>query len=596
MDFTDWFNLIADWAAKIGETGLAVIGMVAVAYCLYFILIRGKVGKRSFSLGDIAEPAGLEGTGAVVQSLVLEELRSAGKGPHTLKMVDGPDAAIPAAAAFLPEQWAWLGPLLASRSRRLNIDLTPVAKSEGRIGLDVRLSDRKGREVESVSLAQPAGTDVESYASLATKAGAWLAFMVTKHSAGRRQQRHRVRLLGTEKWESYADFRCAQRCSGEEKRQWLDSALAKDHRNVGALVELGRELARHVDDDHEMAEGIRHLRIARRLLEPRYHFRSSLPWERGGASVDPLWYQTTYSLAVAHYNRYLVHRARASDPEGMAEHDLRESLALSLKLSKAVGATQLTFKSPWRRFAIRRRSSETLRGTLDREYDDLATLVAGPLASWEMRPTGHGGRPVVRPAEKGWAALTPSRLDVLWELLADLPDNPDGRLPSALSVLNIHTLARPVRSVADSENAEWDDDPLELVGLRARYQRSCVLMELGRYEEAVDDLEGALEHVSAVDCGEEGLGGRWLLEWVRKDPALALLWVGHSPLHRDAELAQARRRFQSAIRDKRDRITHAAAPISAGGQRPLTQNEKGSWAIRESLERTVSLDLPAAPP
>jgi hypothetical protein len=88
-------------------------------------------------------------------------------------------------------------------------------------------------------------------------------------------------------------------------------------------------------------------------------------------------------------------------------------------------------------------------------------------------------------------------------------------LPSAEQLLEL-------QERASGESGLSAGDQHELLPYRIRYHRACVLAELARYDEAVRELVRLLHHAGAVptEVGRQN-PGQEILEWARRDPALA---------------------------------------------------------------------------
>ena len=265
-------------AQIVALAGLAVLLLVLlwIAGLLVWKAVNGLrlvrvIGGR-YTISHIEDPPGAAGVGQAVRNRIADELNFARRSARTLQNVDSPDAAVPIEVTALPEPVKGLAPMVnfLLRQNRFVITVTILPVTSGVAELHVLLSRSSGKVLESRSFAEPigrAGSELEAYTGAAMQAGAWLTFMLDKYVRSRFAGNgdRRVELLGTRSWESYAWLCRGLRHARSEKEQiaWYNAALRDDHRNIGALIALGAQLAR---DSGSMDFGIRHLEWAREQL------------------------------------------------------------------------------------------------------------------------------------------------------------------------------------------------------------------------------------------------------------------------------------------------------------------------------------------
>lgn len=511
----------ADLPALAARAGAAV-GLITLLLILAWIVILlgwnitnwlrlvRVIGGR-YVINHVGDPRDVEDAGQAVLSRIVDELNFAGRGARTLQSVDSPDAAVPVQVASLPEPLKALAPLinLLVRQNRFVITVTLLPVTSDEADVHVLLSKSTGRVLESRRFTEPChdkGDELAAYTGAAMQAGAWLAFMLDKHMRSRlaRDGNRRVELLGTRSWQSYAflcrGLRHAQ--TEAEKTAWYNAALREDHRNIGALIALGAILAR---SEQSMHFGIRHLQWAREQLgdgtgghRHRAGLRRALRLEYPGTHADPKWFQATYALAIAllhrHDNR---HRRQRHDEQGC----LIDAIKKGTELAQAIGATQLTLASWWRRWAIQRGRRVELRRILDREDTTLASVVAASKASLEMQHPGY-----LLPPDPAWQPCDKRKL---WKRLRGLDPEDPASLPPAESLLNAQLCS--ARCTGDEE-CHLDQ--------RTRYNRACFHVRSGNYDKALEELKLVFAHVSA-EPGQDSEYSRKLLRWAAdRDPAL----------------------------------------------------------------------------
>ena len=506
-------------AAAIGAAIGTIVLLLILAWITGLLVWNGynrlrlwQVRGGRYAIKQVEDPPGIVGVGQAVRSRIVDELSFAGRSARTLQNVDSPDAAVPTQVPVLPEPIKGLGPLvnLLLHQDRFVITVTALPVLSDKAKLHVLLSRSTGKVLESRRFTEPIGNRediLEAYTGTAMQAGAWLAFMLDKYVRSRlpRNGNRRVELLGTHSWLSYAWLCRGLRHAQSEKEQiaWYNAALRVDHRNIGALIALGKRLTASEESIHF---GIRHLQWAREQLSGnrdsgpnREGMSRVLRIEHPGTHADPQWFQATFALAVA-----LLHRHDHRSPHRIEQGCLTEAVEVGTELAQAIGATQLTLKSWWRRLALRRRRRVELRRILVREDTTLASVVASSKAALEMHDEGK-----LLAIEPDWQ---PSRKRELWKRLNKLDLKDLDSLPSAESLLN---------SQLCSDNCNDEECHLSET---TRYNRACFYVRGEKYEKALAQLKLVFAHMSFEPDRDDSEFSHWLLRWAAKDdPALAPL-------------------------------------------------------------------------
>lgn len=510
----------------------AAIAALAVLAALVVLLWRpvSWLGRRTrahalfgskgrYVVKDVADPPGLPGTGSVVRARILDEVFEARQGARTMTVLDGPGATLPSPVVELPANYRWLTPLINSLiPRPYETSVTALPPDGGKVSIKVVLGTSRGKVMDTRRISEAIREDAvtEAYSEAASRAGVWLAFMLAKYAQPRRlvwRRDQRVVIFGTESWQSYALLRRGQRSAGTTAQvDAYKAALFEDPCNVGALARLGHLQGDEPGSLNSLSQGIDHLNRADHLLSGKADGMTALHVGYPGTRADPRWYQITYQRTVAYINRYYARAAH----DAVAEADLARALRLGVELARAVGATQRTLASRWRRWSILRDRHHDLQELLNRDGLDLASLLAGPVAVIEKRNSWRESPP-------GLAQTVPHRFGSsyeFWKLLSELvPPAPntlewDGPSSSTLlaAQLEFADLTAP-----EANSAENSLD--SFLPWRVRYQRACVLVELGRYEDAVDELSLVLDYASSFSASS-----LLVVDWVKKDPALRPLF------------------------------------------------------------------------
>ena len=376
------------WAADLGRIlaavalGLGLLSILTAAWWKFWTWARRRPGV---GLGDVAYVGGDEGDVDLLRATLVAELDGARSSAKGVRSVSGIGADVPDLVS-LPGQLQVAEKILQRllRPAVLVIDVTVFKPKTRPEMVQVRIR-KHGRLLVEDSFPVPPSTS-----GLPSLVGAWAAAFVVlqlRDLVGRRRQR--VYPGGTDDWRSYGLYRWAN-LDAANRAQLLHRSLADDHRNSYALSELGaRQAIRGGDEEQE--EGLEHLEFARELLERR-PTRSTGPllgFIRKGAEVEPLWFQATYRLAVAHLHR--LHSREDEDPNIRPDDtDLLGGLAAAEELVDATAATLHLIES-WRRWFMPKDLRRELKDVLDADaMYSLGVLGGGRVA--EARANGSRGR------------------------------------------------------------------------------------------------------------------------------------------------------------------------------------------------------------
>ncbi|MGK7221889.1 hypothetical protein ACSNO4_03730 [Kocuria flava] len=568
-------------ALNITFSVIALLGTWILLATLIWKFTRNRLNaKNSYSMGDIDDPNDVPDMGVAIKSSVLNEIGLARKGANTLTRVEGAEADLPDPTIELPEHIKWIAPIINTllKPRRLLVRITIFLDEKSVATLHAQISDQNGRILEARRFSQHRDDDdhQKTCGELPVFAGSWLAFMLSKHAyhTFREYGRQSVEVYGTRSWESYAYLRMSMTCANtdEERRNWLNSALWEDHRNVKALIELARLDLNKSHTAKSRDHGMRHLELAVDLLNNRLT-SSGREREYKGLHhcLDARWYQASYSLLAYYGNRFCdfrylsqkVEEKNAKETlEESAERDLKRALDLGCLLVRSVGATQSFLSNRSRRWLARDKRRQEMKELLDRDALDLSTLLAASLARREQSPWSARVGPVeVRKSAMEDYNRSPS-FETIWALLESVAWNRDGKrmygfnavnadfflgiqknilLLSLFDVETIKPLKLSSNQVDTDEklrkgdvlNAkegekgtpflekEKTDEWILILPHRVRYQRACILWELGRENESVMELAQIFDHVTEKSTTRVGgESARELLEWSRHDPAL----------------------------------------------------------------------------
>ncbi|MGQ1838213.1 hypothetical protein ACT4S2_07115 [Kocuria turfanensis] len=551
------------WQFQVNLVLGAVLSLALLTVACLIIAKRRRAKRcRTFVLKGVENKTAFDNVDAVVKARILDELALARKGPRTLKSIDGASAQLPEAAIVLPNELRWLEPITKHMlDDSLIISVTALPAIDDQASLFVQLNESNEKQLESRFFHQASLTPggASAYDSLAVEAGVWLAFMLARHRHRGEVGRRDVQLLGSTEWESVAFYRHGMRAKRDsrERRMWLNAALFADHRNLAALVEY------LIIDSHNVAAltsvhlGTDHADLATDIMG-RLEDDSpddQMSTKSQNLHFNTLWYQACYRLCAYHLNAYF---ALKDDPQrrSSARSHLAKSLSLGLELSRSVGATMLELRKLERSGEGRRPRSNgsdgpgdhaDLKYLLDKEGLDLVTLVAGPIAVLdreqlnEQRSSGFEAHrsdytvdrdwmelmdpkksnPKLEDAKmwKAFSTLAPPHTSVSSSLSDGMECNGEGRkMPSALTILEMQLCATGDLSSERSRT-------VACLPWRARYQRACVLAELGLFDESADLLAQVLVHAEDVEeMRDEAVPQMVVRRWVTKDPVLSDLW------------------------------------------------------------------------
>lgn len=588
-----WFE---EWNQRLAEAmNPPAILLATVAVIIFLLLIRNSFRRRYV----IKCAEGAESHQAVqvaLRSQITNELHVARKEADTLTRIDGAEADIPAPAVSLPDKFKWAEPVVNGwlGRRSLSVLVRPYGITDKKIEVQVELHSSSGQILEQRHFSQSVDkmTGVDLWEKVGTLIGAWLVFMLAHHSRTRRQRKkcEPVRIFESESWESYAFMRMASHVpegSKSEKREWLNGALWEDHRNIKALVDLAR-LDMH-DSDYLRSSATRknHMEVARDLIsDERRGFETWRQWEFPGARADLTWYQTTYALLGFYINRHCalmdyrsaaeIGRPVRADGEGpafpvhqvtdlveeqrayevRAQDDLTQALRLGRELALAVGATELTLRSRWRKWSIPRKRRRELSYLLNRDGADLATLWVAPMAIMDSRATNahpEGAHDIAR----DWVIVddvSALSIEEVYKLLVCLAvySAPRGtprarrlaqRLQAGLERKGLHFVKNGIGPDVTSEGYRPHSMSLltiqeqlsekqyglqasgrEVMSLKMRYQRACAWALLGAKNESVNELLQVFDHYSDVSPMSNRIrSSHDMLVWAKTDPTLATL-------------------------------------------------------------------------
>lgn len=327
----------------------------------------------------------------------------------------------------------------------------------------------------------------DAYQDLGTLAGAWTVFELQKLKRPFQRLRRflaeekRVEILGTQVWQSYAEFRRGQLAKDAKARSHFLRALYLDRQNIGALIELGAHESRVVDDDKRMEKGIKWLDDGKKLLDVKNDFKSELK-----PIFDPLWFRATYALATAEFHRFAQNETL--EPHALSESEkemVKNAAAYGIKLARCIGKTQLALRKRLRRIKIPVKVQRSLQDMLRR--DDacyLAGVVAGCLASLEEPPKTKVNIEAIECTDKE-----------LWQYLTTINEETKSK-----------DIVARIMPTAKSRS-----------GWAADYNLACYYARAGDCGKAVKELEKTLEYVEK-SAGESDVA------WIRKDPTLRPVW------------------------------------------------------------------------
>jgi hypothetical protein len=507
-----------------GAIALAAVALT-VAWIVFLLLWKTLNVLRPFrilggryALSNITDPPGFVGIGEIVRSRVGDEIHFARKGARTFQNVDGPDALVPSQVPPLPDDLKGLAPLINLLLRRDRFVVTIIALRpvRGMVALHVRLSRSTGRLLESRRFTERIDEmedAAQAYSGAAMLAGSWLAFMLEQYARSRFARNPRLELLGTGSWLSYSWLCRGLRHSESvgDSIAWYNAALRVDHRNIGALIALGRQMVMGSDasERDKMNKGIEHLKFAREQLgsSPRLGMSTIFRVEYPSARANPQWYQATYTLAVAYRNYYAAF-FDAADP--CPVEYLTEAVRLGAELARATAATRLTLASNWRRWAIKANRREDLHKAFRREDSDLASIVAVSKACLEMQQSWNDEPALPLP---GWE---PADKTALWKLLSRIdPDHLESLPPAA-----------NLRMAQECGSAPGSNQKCHLTP-KTRYNSACYYACIHDFEKALIELRHVFAHMSPKPKGgteNVNYPSRDLfIDWANKDPALRQL-------------------------------------------------------------------------
>lgn len=520
---------------------LTILATLFAIIVFIVLLALHTVSPRRFLLQTPTDPPGHEGIGEVIRTRLLDELRTARKEAQTLTEMDGANAGVPKALLALPEKWKWIEPIFNRliAPRHFVVTATPLRADCEQVGLHIQIGSSTGTVLEARQFAEApiskstGDRPIEDrscvYRSLSITAGSWLAFMLTKRSRSRRHAHEPVVLFGTDSWESYAMMRHGVHSNGSvaDKRKWHNAALWEDHRNIGALFELAKLDSLDFNPEASLKHGIRHIELAHDLLAGDWRgLRMWLkPFQHSGTRVDPRWYQATYSLAVHCANRYCA-LSDISNFAQLAREDLARSLELATELTQAIGATQLTLASPWRKFSVERHYRHEISDLLKGEALDLATVLILPL-SCEEELHEH-----LKERRRFVCEFHTSYRDVNWSHDSnDLWKFFSTFSLSGSTAVNVRKFRIHTQDLLDIQD-HWvtaglphTREALLTLPWKLRYQRACALVRVGRMQEAINLFVQIFDHAASIPPLVHGKrSGSEIVTWALNDPML-------EPLH-----------------------------------------------------------------
>lgn len=506
--------------------GIALVAMaLTVTWVLFLLLWKLLNLLRPFhilggryAISDIIDPPEYKGIGEIVRSRIGDEVAFARKGVRTFQNVDSPDALVPSQVPPLSNELKGLGPLINILLRRDRFVVTVIALAPvgNRVTLHVRLSRSTGKLLASRRFTEPVGKEgeTEAYSGAAMMAGSWLAFKLEQYANSRFAKNPSLHLFGTGSWLSYAwlcrGLRHTQ--SIDDSIAWFHAALRVDHRNIGALIALGKQMSMGLgystSERENMDMGIRHLEYAReQLISQRLGLRKIYRLEYPCTRANPQWYQVTYALVVAYRNYY----AAFSDAADPCPFDyLERAVQLGAELAQATAATELTLISTWRKWAIKGSRRKELQKAFRRDESDLASVVAISKACLEIRQNWNHQPDVPLP---DWE---PSNKHELWKLLRKIDPRNLESLPPAQNL----RIAQECGSIPGS-NQQCHLTP------KTRYNSACYYVCIHDFEKALEELRLVFFHVSSEPRGAAEnvnyTSRKWFIEWAIKDPELKQL-------------------------------------------------------------------------
>ncbi len=554
-----WTGVNEDVAVFVGNLAFGLILALGVGALLLGLWRRADSPKCVIE--DIENPHTDLKIGSDMRARIIEELDRANAPASRMLRVDGPSTGV-GVVQSLPSSLKVIGPLIdwLRRPRYFRVVVYAHGPQTKRAAVSVTISNPRGGVVDSHTLRGREGeTDAAAYIALSVDVAAWTLFRI-KQELRRRGSTRPVQIMGARSWRSYAWYRRGVIAS-EASAECFHKALALDHRNVAALVELGdiQTRPRVAASSETFAAGLKHLKLALELVadatdyrgpKDRVRYLSEAYYRRGlrvlrknGTEIDPLWYQASYKLARAY-----LHRAMTPGAEKKA--DLRNGILKAFALVQAIGATMVTLRG-WRRFAIRPSACASLHRMFDEDAAFVLALYAGALAAWEQRT-----------APPCAAEQDASRIS-----FEQLPDK---------------LLTTTVPWEDAGEHALRSADLKQLLGDEAKYSRAdmhynvaCYLAQRKEHSEAIDSLRDSSEHLN----GEE------LAEWVEQaelDPSLRPLTEENARSRFAGLLNEMRRRAEPRIQPQ-PVVIFLWQPVPALNDRPALGPPKLTPATTQLL-------------
>lgn len=498
-----WTSKLSTAVTEATTSVVTTLLLVLVALWVLWVLARVLlswiwVPKRAELV--FSEVAGAsEDVARALHSRILDELNHAATPAVHMTGVGPPGEPLPTPVA-LPPQLQFVGPVLEQlrtsllSQRRCRLICVAYAPRAGQLALSLSIQDVGGRIKDSVDTMAVAEDDYEQLAPLA---GAWVVFKLLELQSPNKRPGE-IKVLGTTEWRSYGFLRQAQRARSEEKTTLFHRALSFDHANAGALLGLGSEQTKSQDSDVR-DQGIRHLELAKQLLDEEYPPIKGLFLPVDKVRSDPLWFTAQYELTIAYLHRFAAKEGKDRQQETKeVEEDLSHGVARATELANAVGATALALRSWPSRWRVPAAKRERLESMLRNDTRFLVAVLAGGYASCEYRmETG------LKP--KSLKEETAATLD-LWDELAKFPK---GNLQTASDLFEVFE-RDPGRGV--------EGKALVHSGALAHYNRACYLARARRLDESLQALKEALEHSVAPQLQQR-------LKLANEDPTLLPLHV-----------------------------------------------------------------------
>jgi hypothetical protein len=340
----------------------------------------------------------------------------------------------------------------------------------------VLIAERGKRVLEARAFTGPSGKDAndpQPFFDLIPIVGAWMVFALRRAVP----YSTTLKLVGTERWESYALFRqgvAFHETKPHRARSSYLHALDLDPKNRGALINLAQL---DVRNPKAYGRAIRRFDMARAEInreDARY--------------LKPYWYQITYLTAVTLLHRYTHEK---DEPNGKPlESDLKRARLEAASLVRETAATLIDLSD--RTKGRRDRLVATLRAEANGKAEEELKLQEQFLRSAEEQGITILISAQAEASKKGLPSggldeKIPSELEKRWKSLSTL----DVDKPPAAETL-IGSLG-----------------PDATLSLHSQYNLACYWSRADKYPEALLALEQALE-----------LGGS-LIRWAEEqDPAL----------------------------------------------------------------------------